>query len=63
MLISPSWSVLNTFTPLLSNLSIICLLGCPKLLFCPTPINAILGETAFKNSKVVDVFEPMMCHF
>ena len=42
----------------LFNFSIVILLGCPNLLFSPTPINAILGFTAFKNSSLEEVFAP-----
>lgn len=60
--ISPIISVLYITHLANSSLSIISLLGCPNLLSSPTPINAILGFTAFKNSFVVEPFEPMMCN-
>ena len=37
--------------------------GCPKLLFSPTPIIAILGFTLERNSIVEDVFEPWCAIF
>ena len=63
IIISPILSVLYIFVPLFSNLPIISLLGCPNLLFSPTPIKAILGETASKNFSELEVLDPMMRYF
>lgn len=41
-----------------SSLSNTLLLGWPNVLFFPTPISAIWGCTASKNSCMLDVFEP-----
>ena len=63
MLISPFSSVLYILVPFSFSLCITSLLGCPKLLFFPTPIKATLGFIAFKNSPVVEVLEPWCATF
>lgn len=58
IIISPFKSVLYIFVPICFNLFSTSASGCPKLFFCPTPINDILGLTLFINSCVLDVDEP-----
>ena len=61
--ISPSLSVLKTLAPKLINLLITSRLGCPNLLFFPTPTNIILGFTDSINSSVEEVFDPWWAAF
>ena len=61
--ISPILSVLSINAPEFFNLSNTSSFGWPNLLFSFTPINAIFGFTASKNSCVLDVFDPWCAIF
>ena len=63
MVISPNSSVLYTLIFLSFIFFKVFSEGWPNLLFFPTPISAYWGFTAFKNSDVVDVFEPWCATF